>query len=158
MDLLLPLGLQRGGGDDQHAARLAEVVQERAGCDGLDGFPKAHLVGEERPLLEGQMQHAFSLIGKKRAVRDMLRMRAVRHPGLVGAAAEDPVLLKGAGFQPWLDVLRNPQGLAPAGNEFLHQFFRRQLVDLNADAIAAGAEFGRTLRGVALDALVSSGI
>ena len=156
-DLFLPLGFQRGGGDDQHAPRLAEVVQERAGGDRLDGFSKAHLVGEKRPFLERQMQHAFALIREKRAVRDVLRMAAIRDPGLVGAAAEDPVLLPGTGFHPRPNILRNPQEAASAGSKLLHQFFRCQLIKLNAIAIETGAVLGREFCGVALDAQAAGG-
>ena len=52
-DLFLPLGLERGGGDDQAAAGFAEVVEQGAGGDGLDGFAETHLIGEQGALAKG---------------------------------------------------------------------------------------------------------
>ena len=66
LDLLFPLGFERGGRDDENAPGLAETMQQRAGGDGLDGFAEAHFVGEERALGEGEVQHAVALIGEER--------------------------------------------------------------------------------------------
>ena len=54
-DLFLPFSLERGGGDDEHAAGAAEAVEKGAGGDGLDGLAEAHLVGEERAFGEGEV-------------------------------------------------------------------------------------------------------
>ena len=43
--------------------------QELARGDGLDGLAEAHLVGEQRAFAEGEMQHAFALIGQQRMVQ-----------------------------------------------------------------------------------------
>jgi len=44
-------------------------MQQGAGGNGLNRFPQAHFVGEQRPLGERQMQHAFPLIRKERNLR-----------------------------------------------------------------------------------------
>ena len=44
-DLFLPLGLERGGGDDEDALGFSQVMEQGAGGDGLDGFTEAHFVG-----------------------------------------------------------------------------------------------------------------
>ena len=46
-DLFLPLGLERGGGDDEDALRFSELVEQGAGGDGLDGLAEAHFIGEQ---------------------------------------------------------------------------------------------------------------
>jgi hypothetical protein len=62
LDLLFPLGLERGGSDDDYAAGLAEAVEEGAGGDGLDRFAQTHFVGQQRAAVEGEMQHALALV------------------------------------------------------------------------------------------------
>jgi hypothetical protein len=62
-DLLLPLPLERGWADDEHALDAAQAPEELAGGDGLDGLAEAHLVRQQGPLGEGQMEHALPLVG-----------------------------------------------------------------------------------------------
>lgn len=109
-DLFLPLGLERGGGYDEHAGGAAEAVEEGAGGDGLDGLAEAHLVGEEGPFLEGEVEHALALVGKKRILRDVLRVAAGGDAGLVVAAEEDAFAGAAAGVEPGGDLLRDAQG------------------------------------------------
>ena len=87
LDLLLPFGLERGRRDDQHAGSLAEPVQQRAGGDGLDGLAQPHLVGQQRALGEGQVQHAFALVWVQRHQGFMRRPLAGMHLLLVLARA-----------------------------------------------------------------------
>ena len=102
LDLLLPLGLERSGRDDEHALRLAQAVQQRAGGDGLDRLAEAHLVGEQGAFGECQVQHAFALIGKERHLGFVRRPFAALHfqfvfaPQLFAFVDAPPVLIHGA--------------------------------------------------------------
>jgi hypothetical protein len=95
--LFLPLGLERGGGDDEHAPRLPEVVEQGAGGDGLDGFSEAHFIGEQGASVEGEVEHALALIGIERAEGDVLRVASRDDAGFVFAAQEAAFLGVAAG-------------------------------------------------------------
>ena len=69
LDLLFPLGFERGGRDYEGSAGLAEAVQQRTSGDGLDRFAEAHFVRQQRAFAEGQMQHAFALVREQRNFR-----------------------------------------------------------------------------------------
>lgn len=69
LDLLFPLALERGGRDGQHATRLAQPVEQRAGGDGLDRLAEAHLVGQQGAFGEGEVEHPLALVGKERRER-----------------------------------------------------------------------------------------
>jgi hypothetical protein len=119
-DLLLPLGLQGGGGDDEHAGGATEVVQEGAGGDGLDGFAEAHLVGEEGAFGEGEVEHALALVGEKWILGDVFGVAAVDDAGFVVAAEEAAFAGAAAGFEPGGDFLGYAEvgrGVAGDGGE-----------------------------------------
>jgi len=52
----------------------------------LDGLSKAHFVGQQCPLAECKMQHAFTLIRKKRAAQQIEARGAVSDLGQEGGA------------------------------------------------------------------------
>ena len=70
-DLLLPFRLERGRAHHQHTLDALAAGQELAGGDRLDGLAEAHLVGQQRPLAECKMQHAFALIGQQRVAQQI---------------------------------------------------------------------------------------
>ena len=61
-NLVLPFALQRGRRNDQHALHFPQPPQERPGRDRLHGLAKTHLVGEQRALGAGKVQHSFALV------------------------------------------------------------------------------------------------
>ena len=85
-------------------------MEQRAGGDGLDRLAEAHFVGQQGAFGEGEVQHAFALVGKERRERlvrrpfaalDLLLVLVPQHPALCRALA---------GFQPRRDFLRNLHG------------------------------------------------
>jgi hypothetical protein len=150
-DLLLPLGLQGGRGDDQYAASLAEAVKEGAGGDGLDGFAEAHLVGEQRAFGEGEVQHAFALIGEERQERLVRRVAAGGDGALVIAAAEDAVEGDLAGREPGGGVEGNAKMREGGCGEFAGEIGGIEVGELEAIGREACAEARRKLVEIALD-------
>ena len=128
------------------------MVEKCARSDRLDGFSETHLVGEKSALVEGKVQHAFALVGKKWTARDVFRMAAIRNTRFVFSAADDPVVLAGPGLEPGLYILRNPQGLAAGGPDLLEQICGFQPFQLQPVAAEARAQTGRQLLSVALEA------
>ena len=66
MNLFFPLGFEGGRSDHQSSRYFPQTLQESAGCDGLYGLPEPHLVGQEGPFFEGEVQHPFALVRVKR--------------------------------------------------------------------------------------------
>lgn len=108
-DLLLPLGLERGGGDDEDAPRFAKVAEQGAGGDGLNGFAQPHFVGEQDAFAEGEVKHPLALVGVKRVEGDVLGVAAADDAGSVVAAEGTPF----GGADP--TSLQVPAGDSPAG-------------------------------------------
>ena len=57
-----PLGLERGGDDEQPTPDAARVPERVAGGDGLRGLPEAHVVGEEEPPAREEPLDGLSLV------------------------------------------------------------------------------------------------
>ena len=108
-DLLFPLTLERGGGDDQHALDPSQPAQQRAGGHGLDRFAEAHLVGEQRAFGAGEVQHPLALVGEKREHGFLRGPSAGLHIVLVGAAQGHGLSLAATAFQPFGDLLRHAE-------------------------------------------------
>ena len=132
LDLLLPLGLQGGRGDDQHARGLAEPVEQSAGGNGLDSLAQAHLVGQQCAFGEGEVKHAFALVGKERDLGFVRRPFAAVHLQLVIA----PELCAFRGVAPRFEPGRQFLGQAQRGQraggklpERLDCLFGRTLVE-----------------------------
>ena len=66
LNLLFPFRFQRSRSDDQDTGGLAQAKQKSASGDGLNGFPQAHFVGQQRPFREGQVEHPLALVRKER--------------------------------------------------------------------------------------------
>ena len=64
--LLLPLGLERCGGDHEHPLDPAQLAKERTGGDGLHGLPEPHAVGKEHALSEREMERTLDLVRQER--------------------------------------------------------------------------------------------
>ena len=123
-DLLLPLGLERGRADHQHARDVLALGQQLAGRDRLHGLAEAHLVGEQRALAEGQVQHALALIGQQRMTHEVetrparLDLGYERGPRLFARAQT------ALPIEPWTEVTRDPdqstqlrRGAVPSGEK-----------------------------------------
>ena len=84
-------------------------MQQRASGDGLDGLAQTHLIGQQRPLGERQVQHAFALIGEERNFGFLrgpfpaLHLQLVLAPKLYALGRALPQ------FQPRTQFLRQPQ-------------------------------------------------
>ena len=59
---LLPLVLERGGRDDQHAFDAGRAGEDFRGGDGLDRLAQAHVVGDQAAARLGREQRPFALI------------------------------------------------------------------------------------------------
>ena len=85
-DLLLPFRLKRSWANNQHSAYMLSAGQQLAGRNRLDGLSEAHFVGQQCPLAECKMQHAFTLIWKKREAQQIESRGAVSDLGEKGDA------------------------------------------------------------------------
>ena len=61
-DLALPLVLERGRADDQHALDAEVPGHDLRGGDGLDGLAQAHLVADQAAAGAGGEQRALALV------------------------------------------------------------------------------------------------
>ena len=104
-DLLLPLALERRGGDKEHATGVAEAVEQGAGGDGLGGLAEAHFVGEEGAFAEGEVEHPFALVGEEREQRLVGGVAANGDASLVIAAAVAALAFAAAGVEPRRNLL-----------------------------------------------------
>ena len=73
-DLLLPLALQRRGTHHQHTRDAVEPAQQLHRGDRLDGLAQSHVVGKQRALAEGEVQHALALVGQQRMMQHVDRL------------------------------------------------------------------------------------
>ena len=62
LDLLLPLRLEGGRADDEHATRARMLNQQLGGSDGLNRFAESHLIAEQRTTDVGREPCALRLI------------------------------------------------------------------------------------------------
>ena len=76
LDLLLPLVLERGGGDDQHPLDGSGAGEDFGGGDGLDRLAKPHVVGQQDAAGRGGKQRPLALIGIQRRLQQLLEGRA----------------------------------------------------------------------------------
>ena len=126
-NLLLPFGLQRCGRDHEHALRPAQPVQQRTRGNGLDGFPQAHLVGQHRAPLEGEVQHAVALIRIQWHQRDLRGSSSADDGLLVVAAQRDPLILLATALQPARNEMRDAQGSTTKRGENAERIFHRNV-------------------------------
>ena len=89
--------------------RLPEPMQQCASGDGLNRFAQSHLVRQQRAFREGQVQHAFALVGKERHLGFVRRPFAALHVELVVAPELFALRIAAPRFQPRRHLLRNPQ-------------------------------------------------
>ena len=71
LDLLLPLVLERGGRDDQHALDAGGAGEDLDGGDGLDRLAQAHVVGDQAAAGLGGEQRPFALIRIERDLEQL---------------------------------------------------------------------------------------
>ena len=114
-DLLLPLRLERGRAHHQHALDALAAGQELAGGDRLDGLAEAHLVGQQGPLAECEMQHAFALIGQQRMVQQIETRSAVLDLGEECRARLFARALPAQPVEPRREMARHPNPAADVG-------------------------------------------
>ena len=94
-DLLLPFAFERRRAHHQHTGDPVQPAQQFGGGDRLDGLAEAHVVGQQRALAEGEVEHALALIRQQRMVQEVdafaclprLRPRTARGPRRVPPAA-----------------------------------------------------------------------
>ncbi len=149
-DLFLPLGLERGGGDDKDALGFSQMVEQGAGGDGLDGFSESHFVGKQRTFAESEVEHTFALIGIERVERDVLGVAAGDDAGLVIAAELSALGDAAAVFEEGLDVLGDADLRMAA--EFFKGSFEDGVRPENTVGSEHGTEAGREFGEIPLDA------
>ena len=148
-NLLFPLGLERGRRDDERADRAADPPQKCARCDRLDRLAEAHLIGEERALREGEVEHALALVGEERHLHLLRGPFAALHLLLVLASQLDPFAFAAARLEPGDDLLRHAHCSGEFPRDRLEGLFRGE-IDTAVGAEQTTQTGGRPI-GIALD-------
>src|SRR5258708_37926496 len=86
LDFCLPLVLYRSGSNYQNPFNASTAPQQLSASDGLDGFAKTHIVGEDHPPATGGEEHSANLVGEERHFQEPFE-RAFAFPQLRKVAA-----------------------------------------------------------------------
>jgi hypothetical protein len=138
--------------------RFAEAMEEGASGDRLNGFPQAHLIGEEGALGEREVEHPFALVREEWQECLMCGMAAGGDTGFVIAAADDSVVRDRARGEPRGGVERDAELREAGRSEFGDEAGGIELGKLKAREIEASAEAAWKLVEIAFDAETTSGV